>query len=310
MADVVAWIRDKVRDSAPREGLEPGDVGQSVSALAQALASMDTSRPMVFGLQVGPEERERVVALKPEFRAALVSWRGYLVEHHGAEGSTFLDDILHRHGVTLGEAHPSSVVVDRVALEPAEQAVFERLTRLVGDPSSLRGAWEASGYLEGDETVGTWVGKPDVDRARALARAYEREYEQAFPLLLLQILLRFDGIEIGAASEPGGCTVLPGAELGEPLLWSADYGDPFMFADAPFDGIDPFVIGGLADSGFVTLVAKKRLTDPAVYWVSADFSSEPATRIAANVAQFVEAWCDADLLLEVVLSRRGVPGWG
>ena len=305
------WILEQITAHAPQAVVEPGDVGRSVDALAQGLASLQQPTPMVFGLQVQPTDRERVVALAARFRGALAQWRGHLFEQHGADGHTFVDGILERHGVVLSTPTVAPTI-DQVALDPAERAAFARFEAMLQAPSSLRDAWEHAGALEDDETVSTWVGKPNPEQVRALARLYDHELQRPFPALLLQLLLRFNGVALGPADSDTavGCVVVPSADLAEPVLWPAGYDDPLQLRNAPVvEGVSLFIIGGLADSGFLGLGTDPAQTDASVYWVPADASTEPATRLAGSVLRFLNAWCDAHLLLEAVLSRSGVPGW-
>jgi len=92
--------------------------------------------------------------------------------------------------------------------------------------------------------------------------------------------------------------------LNEPVLWPAEiYGDHFMLE---LDTIGtPVIIGEKADSGFLVLDASEEADDAPVFWVPRKFASEPPTRVADSLADFLIHFCQVKLCLsELCVVRR------
>jgi len=310
MSDIGAWVRQKLVELAPSDSLQPGETGQRLASLAQSLGSIQGwSRPMVFGLLCAPGDEERVKALAPHFRSSLAGWRRHLSETHGEDGEAFFEDVLRRYGASLHAADVGSSEV--VIPKPPNSDVLRRLDQLLLQPARLDVPWRDAGYIEDedDETVCTWVGRPEPARITAYAESYEAEFGRTLPPTLTGLLLRHDGVAVGPGDERARFARVEPGELAQPQVWSTCCGDPFAIDSLVLRGTRMFIVGELADSGFVCLGASDSSEEQEVFWVPSDFSGQPPTRLAPSFAAFIEDWCEVGLLLPEVLRRRCVPGW-
>lgn len=311
MSDIGAWVRQKLVELAPSDSLQPGEAGQRLASIAQSLGSIQGwSRPMVFGMQCAPADEERVKALAPHFRNSLAAWRRHLSETHGEDGEAFFEDVLRRCGASLHAADmgSSEVVIPKLP----NSDVLARLELLLLEPARLDAPWREAGYIEDEdgEAVCTWVGRPKPARLTAYAESYEAEFGRTLPSTLTGLLLRFDGVAVGPGEGSSRFERVEPGELAEPQIWSTRCGDPFAIDPLVFGGTRMFIVGELADSGFVCLGASDSSAEQEVFWVPSDFSDQPPTRLAPSFAAFIEDWCAAELLLPELLRRRCVPGWG
>ena len=98
----------------------------------------------------------------------------------------------------------------------------------------------------------------------------------------------------------------------EPVLWPVrGYGEPLELEAADLPGMTmPLVFGELADSGLLACdLGGEDPDEPVVFWIDREVHLVEPRRIAGSVTAFVEAWCDAQLILPSVLEVAGVPGW-
>jgi hypothetical protein len=151
-------------------------------------------------------------------------------------------------------------------------------------------------------------------------RSFERKLERSFPVFVAHLLSRFNGFAV-CADEAGGLQVqnVPARELPEPAWWPAQvYGDHFMLLDTDIaEGLDFFVLGELADSGYLCLgIAVEQperdtqSAGPPVFWLDKAFSREKPYKLADNTAAFIVEWSKVALSLPLLLKRCHVPGWG
>lgn len=190
--------------------------------------------------------------------------------------------------------------------------VLDRLQAMLSSASALTPRWaQAKCLLDPDDQVHIWVGEPDEGALQAMVSAFETGFNAPYPPILAKLLLRENGIAIDG-ERASGCERVAPDKLPEPALWPAGaYGDHWLLADLDLDpALDFYVIGEIADSGFVCLGVAHGEGVSGVYWLDRELAHVPPRLLAPDAAAFLAAWCDAALCLRCLLQRSGVPGWG
>jgi hypothetical protein len=317
----LAWVAAQIDASFPPSAPQRG-FGQTISSLAEAVKTLEAGSGQVFGLGAFEAEPAAFQALAAKAWGALEAWRAKLKETHGDEGEDTVVTIAARSGVVFPGTKSASVAQAAAAADPRGDAALAALAAALADGDAIAEAFRASDGLGEDFVARVEIGAPDPERLERFAAHFEALYKRQLPSFYVRLLASYNGIavaqrQIDGDGDDGDTTAahVPARDLSEPSLWPIDvYGDHLGCSDVDLDGIElAFVFGEIADSGSLVFDAgsdEGAPEDAPVFWLPRRFSSEPPTRIAASIADFITLWSACHLDVGEVLGRARVPGWG
>lgn len=312
----LTWVAAQIDASWPPSAPERG-FGQTISALAEAVKTLEAGSGQLFGLGAFEAEPAAFQALAAKAWGALEAWRAKLKETHGDEGEDTVVTIAARSGVVFPGTKSASVAQAAADADPREDAALAALAAAIADGDAVNEALRESDSLVDDFVARVEIGAPDPERLERFAAHFEALYKRRLPRLYVRLLSTYNGIAVaqreidGDDGDDNTAAHVPARDLSEPSLWPIDvYGDHLGCSDVDLDGIElAFIFGEIADSGSLVFDAGSDEGAP-VFWLPRRFSSEPPTRIAASIADFITLWSACHLDVGEVLRRARVPGWG
>ncbi len=313
MSKITDWLELQLCNHGPADGLEGGEYGRRVQAIAQAVSALRGNESTIFGMMFSGKAREEAAYLEEPFTKGLRDWRSFMEERLGNEGRTFVEDFAFHHDIQLDELKTSETI-ERHSLDRETKDILSSFLDLASEPKRLTEAWRKyDQLLEATDTVMVWAGLPSEKELSRMAEVYEDRFDAKYPSELGFVLSHLNGIAIHS-SEPVDRegtlpTMIPASELGEPNLWSSTYGDQLMFEGLDLDPSFTFyVFGEIADSGYIALGIDQN-NAPEVFWLDRELSAIKPHAVAKSLTDFFALWTESGLNLPQVLKTSHTPGW-
>jgi hypothetical protein len=299
------WLETRLSECAPPAELSPGTIGRALQDLTSAIVAFEAGSGQVFGMTLPGADRAELTPLAERGRAVLDQWRRRLEAEHGDEGVRVLETIAARMGLSLPEMKSRTVEQARAAPIPdAIARALDRFARALADRAGREAYLRERGDDEPLPDIRT--GEPRLQELEAFFARHEAGGSGALPLAYLELMKRWNGIETRASET----ATVPAEELSEPTIWPLDScGDHYLLDAAELEGVEsPFVIGEVADSGFLVLdVAPGHDGEAPVFWLE---RGTPPFSLARSHTELLELLADHHAMLEGVLEALKAPGWG